>query len=181
LALAFQFCIVVLGSALFATPLYGEDKMKKRLLFYLLFCTTIMFYLIIGCNENESLILNSKSIEYLSHQSKGCGLSKDMGELEKINDEALFNWQYINSNLMLEVLFTGRCNLSIKDSVYTNDNDINIFLCETNESGARCVCQYKEVFNFTVTDKKVLRIILNYKTYSNKEYSVRADSVITLL
>ena len=78
------------------------------------------------------------------------------------------------------MLFSGRCQLSIKDSVYTNDNDINIFLCETNE-GARCICQYKEVFNFIVADRKEIRIILNYKAYSNKEYSVRADSVITLL
>jgi hypothetical protein len=139
-----------------------------------------MFFLIIGCSEKELLTSIPASIEYLSHQSQGCHLSKDIGELEKISDEAIFNWQYSNSTLILEVLFSGRCQLSIKDSVYTNDNDINIFLCETNE-GARCICQYKEVFNFIVLDRKEIRIILNYKAYSNKEYSIRADSVITLL
>lgn len=156
-----------------------RSKMKKRL-FYLLFCITFQFFLIAGCDEKESLTPISRSVEYLSHQSKGCGLSKDIGELEKISDDAIFNWQCVNSNLTLEVLFSGRCDLTIKDSVYTKDNGINIFLCEVNQPGARCICQYKEVFNFTVKDKKEMRIILNYKAYLNKEYSVRADSVITI-
>lgn len=146
---------------------------------FLLRFLTIILIISFGCKEEEPISQESQSIKYLSHKSEGCGASRDISELEKINDDTTINWQYSNNNLKVDLLFTLNCAVTFSDSVSINQKEINIYLRALNEANARCMCRYKESFNFNTPSKKELRIVFRYKSFTDKDYTVLADSIIS--
>ena len=153
--------------------------MKRYSTFSLVVIIIISILLIIfGCNKNDVLSPEKLSINYLSFESKGCSTLNKLSQI--IDDVAILEWQYVNSNLEVVISFSTHCSAKMKDSVSLSDKIINIFLADTNKVAAKCSCPHKEVFNFEVRDENEILLLFNYKAYSKTEYSLLADSAITI-
>jgi hypothetical protein len=127
--------------------------------------------LIISCNETSLNDSGTQQISYISHKSNGC---VSVNKLMKTNDEAILNYEYSNGNLKIEALFTTQCAADFKDSVMISGNSVNIFLADTASSVAKCLCPFKEEFNFELGNVKEINVLFCLNNY------VLADTLFKL-
>jgi len=142
-------------------------KAKITVLNFVLFA---VFMLIISCNETSLNDSGSQTMSYLAHKSNGCV----SGKLMKTNDEAILNYEYSNGKLKIEASFTTQCAADFKDSVSIAGNSINIFLADTASSVAKCLCPFKEEFDFEIEDQKEINVLFCLND------TVLADSLLKL-
>jgi len=142
-------------------------------LFYFLITILVISILIGSCNDLTTP--DSLPIEFVSFKDEGCTSDNS---LQKITDEAILNWKYLNGRLQLEFLFSTHCSASCKDSIVISADTINIFLADTNQFVAKCSCQRKEAFEFEINGYDQLQIIFNYKPITKPEYFKLIDMII---
>jgi hypothetical protein len=144
---------------------------------YLYTVVFIAAALIASCLELNSVSSISGSIKYGSFEDLGC--TPD-GSLAKINDEVIFNWEYSNNHLSLEFLFSTHCSAECKDSVLISENLIHIYLADTSDYAARCICRLHEKFDFQVFNQSQIRVLFSYKAYASTEFQLLIDQTINL-
>jgi hypothetical protein len=125
-----------------------------------------------GCEVNNP---DSTSLRLVSFKDNGCH-----SRGSKIEDDVILNWDYKPGKLKLEFLFSTHCSASCKDSVLIEGNILNIFLADTNQYGAKCLCPLKEEFEFEITGYKQVQILFSYKAFSQTEYFLLLDKSIEL-
>ena len=144
--------------------------MKAKVIYVCTFLI-IVITLIISCNETNLNDSGTQQISYLSHKSNGCVSGN---KLMKINNEAIFNYEYSNGKLKIEALFTTQCAADFKDSVMISGNSVNIFLADTARSVAKCICPFKEEFDFEIEDQKEINVLFCLNNY------VLADTLLKI-
>ena len=130
-----------------------------------------------SCNEENLISSNDISIRFLSFQSNGCGSANSM---LKVNDEPILNWEYLNGNLTIDLLFRTLCSARIKDSTLIANDEIIIYISDTNPVSERCTCPHNEQFRFRVHDIQDLKIIFYFKQYFQPDYHLLIECIINL-
>ncbi len=143
---------------------------------FLIFSLIFISLLFIMCSDNSVLQTNENVIP-LTHVSNGCYSQK---ALSKENSEPILEWEFNSNMLALSLLFGTHCSTSCKDSINTEDDLIEIFIADTNEFVARCICRYKEDFYFTIKNQSELNIKFYFKAYSKDEYELLLSKKIKL-
>ena len=149
--------------------------MRLRIFFYSIMACLITI-LLLRCSSGISE-QNTSKVQYLSHLSMGCLPSSG---LAKINDNPSINWKYSSGVLRLELLFSTLCSATLKDSVISSNDSLNIFIKDVNSAVAMCTCPYKEIFSFLTSGGKNLKIVFRFKQYFKMEYTPLADTTIYL-
>ncbi len=149
----------------------------KSKLNYLLITAFICAGLFTSCREQNTVASYQSFITYNSFEDFGCTHEVSLG---KINDDAIMNWEYSNNTLHLEFLFYSLCSAVCEDSVVISENTIQIFLTDTSDYAARCICQLREVFNFIVLAQNQIRILFHFKAYAADKYFLLIDQTIDL-
>jgi len=150
--------------------------MKKSLLYFLI-SAAIVIILVDCCKEKELTSVDPDgSIKFLTFENKGCISSFKLSES---SNEQVFNKMCTNGSLTYETLIELKCGLEIdKDSVIIIGNNIKIYLSSPKTSDARCICDYKEIFNFTNEGFKKLNVSLYYKYKSGQEYELLKNEIV---
>ncbi|MBI9073518.1 MAG: hypothetical protein JEY94_18090 [Melioribacteraceae bacterium] len=144
--------------------------MKKLVVFILI------SFLILSCDSDNSVEADG-SVKSLSYKSNDCYSD---AALSKKNYEPYFGWNYKKNILYLNCYFQTLCEAAFTDSVKVEENKIEIFLTYANEDAAKCVCEYKEDFEFEVTGFDKLEVKLNYKSFQKESYETLLDQAIYL-
>ena len=147
-------------------------KVNKRSRIFYLLIVTFSIISISGCEVNTP---DSTSAKFVSFNDQGC-----TSHSSKIEDDAILNWDYSFGKLNLEFLFNTHCSATCKDSVMIERNILNIFLADTNQYGAKCVCPLKEKFEFEIAGYEQIQILFSYKAYAQTEYFLLIDKTIEL-
>lgn len=153
--------------------------MKTKLVFLSIILLSILS-LFLSCNEKSSVEDYSMQIKYLSHKSSGCISDLPFNTLAKVNSGAAVNWEYWRSNLKIKVLFNTLCDSQIKDSVVFIDNNIYIFLSDTNKSDALCSCPFREEFNFKLIANGDINVLCFFKQSFKPDYHLFIDTTFNL-
>lgn len=138
---------------------------------------TAVIILFSSCNEENLISTNNNSIQFISFQSNGC---VSYNRLLKVSDEPSLNWEYLNGNLTLELIFQTLCSATIKDSTLTTDAEIKVYLSDTNPVSERCICTHNEQILFRAMKEQEIRIVFYFKQYAATDYHLLIERIINL-
>lgn len=150
--------------------------MKKDYLFPL---TLLLLIAFLQCNQTSEIDLKAQgTVTKISFTDQGCmNQTKIDSPLIKTGD-ALYSWKYENGVLFLDFSFTDICGSLFTDEVSINGSILKIVLTDTANGHARCICDFKESFTFSIVGTNQVHIIFSTKSYPDYQLTTLVDRVI---
>jgi hypothetical protein len=130
-----------------------------------------------GCSQADFLNPTDALARRLSFTDSGC---TENDGLAKTTGGAPLCIAYNSGALSVTTNILTQCAAKFSDSTDVKENEINIFLTDTNPNGAKCVCPFVETSVFRLSGKGEYKIAVRVKPYASKDFILYADTTIVI-
>lgn len=155
--------------------------MKKLSWGFILIILVLGFY---SCNSDGSVTdpVNNSSFSKVRTQYIPCDDSKfTLPKTNKINDFfELYYWDYNNGYLDMIFKFNAVCESKFADSVYTEGSTIEIFLSDTSNIHAHCICDEEFHTSAMIENTSEVHLKFNIKFFTSEKYETVMDTILSL-
>ncbi len=148
--------------------------MKNVQSYYPLLFLFLLFIVFSNCDIDKN-----QHADFLSFEDFVCGSSNKATKVS-INDDFLYDWQLDGNKLKLDFRFSPVCGSAYAERVIIGNNTIHIFLDDTASIHARCICEHKSIFRFSIEDVDNIKLILDIKFYTSDKFITCVDTLLQL-
>ncbi len=132
--------------------------------------------ILISCKEDVTKS-NDNNINLSLHKSYDCATDP---VIIAAKDSAIVLWSYSDSILKMNLLINYNCATSFVDNVEIDRNQIIIYLNDTKPGQAYCYCEFKEEYEFEITECDVVFLKLYVKDYESDSYNQLLEKKLDL-
>ena len=151
-----------------------------------MFLVLVAFISFYSCNRNSDVAapgenewVTTKFIDSRCPDGLTGTLSKETAETGG-SGHYLNYWIYQNDTLKLHFLFNCTCYSAFQESTAVSDARLYIFLKDTSNYHARCICSHASELDFFLPGASQVGVRLNIQFWGSENYSACLDTLLNI-